>query len=330
MKKMTEQEIVNKIMSNYELKRGIAEEKKYQEIKEVYEKFSELRDIDKTINAVGFESMRKILSFPGNSKKIKEEFEKKLTALKEEREKIIKENNINPDFNKPDYECKECNDTGYTPDGKMCQCYERELIKINTQNSNIGKMANNKGFSEFSLEYYSSKKDSDGVSPKDVMSDCKKTSQEFCENFDDADYSLFFYGNTGLGKTYLSGIIASEIIKKGKKVNYIRASKMFSDYDDYKFHDYTLKEKIDELYSCDFLVIDDLGSENTSKTGVSFLFDLINDRLQNEKKTLINTNLNLNEFSKVYTVRLTSRIYENFKIFKFEGKDIRIEKLKEK
>lgn len=325
---MNENEIISKIMRGYELKRGIAEEKKYQEIQNVYKNFPKLMEIDKKINFVGFESMRNILKSPQNSKIIKENFEKELSELKVIRDNIIKENNINPDYNKPDYECKKCNDTGYLSDGKRCECFERELVRINMENAKIGKMSQTDGFSSFSLEYYKDEKDSDGQSPKDNMRYCIETAKNFCDNFDDADYNLLFYGNTGLGKSYLSGIITTELIKKGKKVKYIRAAKMFSDYDEYKFHDYSKKEEIEELYNSDLLVIDDLGSENITKNSIAFLFELVNDRLLNEKKILINTNLAMNEFSKAYTVRLTSRIYESFKIFRFEGNDIRIEKLK--
>ena len=114
---------------------------------------------------------------------------------------------------------------------------------------------------------------------------------------------------------------------KGKNVKYARATQIFSMYEEFKFKNYSLKNEIDEFYSCDLLVIDDLGSEFLTKTGVSFLFDLLNFRLISNKKIIINTNLDPASFSENYTVRATSRIYENFRIFRFEGEDIRIRKL---
>ena len=45
------------------------------------------------------------------------------------------------------------------------------------------------------------------------------------------------------------------------------------------------------------------------------------------KKIIINTNLNLSELEKIYSSRLTSRIYEFFIPMRFYGEDIRIQKI---
>ncbi len=324
---MDKNEVINEIIRNYEIKQGIAIEKKNMEIKKTYNKFPELEKIDKQMNELGLESIRIILKNPQKASDLKKEFERKLYELNDKREKIIFSNNINPNYNKPVYECKKCNDTGYCEDGKRCECFEKEITNYYFNKSKMGNMLKDSEFKNFSLKYYSDEKNSEGQSPKSIVEQALQCSKFFVENFNDIDFNLFFYGSTGLGKTFLSSIIAAELMRKGKSVCYVRANKLFSIFDDYKFHDYSLKSEIDEFSECDLLVIDDLGSEFQSKTGIAFFADLINDRICAEKKIIINTNLDIGQFSKVYTVRLTSRIYENFKIFKFSGKDIRIRKL---
>ena len=80
---------------------------------------------------------------------------------------------------------------------------------------------------------------------------------------------------------------------------------------------------IDNLYSCDLLIIDDLGSESMSKMNNSVLFDVFDERIAKGKKFIISTNLDLKEIGRVYSMRFTSRIMENFIMCRFYGEDIR-------
>ena len=83
--------------------------------------------------------------------------------------------------------------------------------------------------------------------------------------FGKTDKSLLFWGAPGLGKTFLSTCIAKELIKKGYSVIYETAYQTFSMLEELKFKrtdDYDkLKFKVDKLYTCDLLILDDLGSE---------------------------------------------------------------------
>lgn len=316
---MENNEIINKIQREYDMLRFVAENKKNENVQKAYEKSPELKDIDEKINKAGLEMMRKIINSPSDAVKLRNELDKNLLKLKRQREEIMKKYKIEENYNKPVYQCDICSDTGYVNEGR-CKCFEEKIIKENVKNSNLGNMICNEGFDGFSLEYYEENQ-------RKIIGEAVESAKKLCEDFEGTDYNLFFYGTTGLGKTYLSTITANEILKKGKSVHYVRAAKMFSDYDDYKFKDYSLKEYINELYNCDLLVIDDLGSENTNKNDVAFFFDLVNERLINNKRMIINTNLEISEFTKIYSVRLTSRIYESFKIFRFEGEDIRIKRL---
>ena len=323
---MSRSDIINEILREYELKQGIAIEKKNKETAKAYKECPELEVADRKINELGLNSMRKILSDKENAVKLKNEFEKELEQLNSKRIDLIKKYGINPNYNMPVYECCKCKDTGFLESGIKCDCYEKKIRDKLIEKSQMGNMLTTDDFNNFKLDYYSNEK-VDGISPRETIKEALECSKQFCEKFDDEKFNLYFYGNTGLGKTFLSSIIADNVINIGKTVKYARATSIFSLYEEYKFNDYSLKESVEELYSCDLLVIDDLGTECTNRNDVSFLFDLINDRIINGKRVIINTNLDIAEFSKLYTVRLTSRIYENFKIFCFKGDDIRIKKL---
>ena len=174
--------------------------------------------------------------------------------------------------------------------------------------SNIEETIKTQNFDTFSFDYYSKDVGENGVSVYDNMMKIYNNCKRFCDNFDNENKGLVFYGSTGLGKTFLSSAIAKELMDKGKMVIYIRATKLFSINEDYKFGRNTDRSVIDNIYKADLLIIDDLGTEPFNKNNLAFLFDVINERTANNK-IIINTNLQISEITKMYSMRFTSRLY---------------------
>lgn len=86
------------------------------------------------------------------------------------------------------------------------------------------------------------------------------------------------------------------------------------------------------LLTVDLLVIDDLGTESMNSMKFSELFTLINTRLLNQSnkitKTIISTNLSLDNLAETYGERIVSRFIGNYNICYFFGDDIRLQKAK--
>lgn len=316
-------EINPQIIEEYKIKREKANIKRNEKIDEVYGKFPRIKEIDEKVNDLGKEMLKKILNNPENHEKYNKELNKNLDILEKERNKIIKENNISPDFKKYEYECEDCSDTGYLKDGSMCKCLKQRLINEAYSSSNIEELMKKNNFDNFNFEYYSKEKGKYKDSPFNNITRIYNRTKNFCENFDENSKGLLFYGTTGLGKTFLSCAAAKELIDKGKTVIYIRSSKLFGMLEDYKFGRIKEKNLIDDIYECDLLIIDDLGSEAINKNNNSFLFDVLDERISKNKKIIINTNLDIKELGKIYTMRFVSRIMENFVICNFYGDDIR-------
>ncbi|NLA87301.1 MAG: DNA replication protein DnaC, partial [Clostridiales bacterium] len=57
---------------------------------------------------------------------------------------------------------------------------------------------------------------------------------------------------------------------------------------------------------------------------VSALYELLNTRLIAGRKTIISSNLSLEELRRRYTPQILSRIEGEFQILKFYGRDIRL------
>lgn len=318
-------DIKNKIIDEYEEIRTKALILKDKRVSEVYEKYPELLKISKDINILGFENTKKIMKNPLKAEEFNTEFKKELNNLLNLKEEFIKKNNINLDFDKIIYNCKKCMDTGFLDDGKKCICFKEKIINYTYKSSNLSESMKDMCFDNFSLNYYTNE-DAGGVSEKENMKFILKASKAFCDNFPD-ERNILFYGSPGLGKTFMSVSIARELIEEEKTVIYVSATKLFTAYNDYKFlRDEKLEDFFNDIYNADLLIIDDLGTEYISKVSVSFLFDLVNDRILNNKKIIINTNLVPDELKNSYSMRFMSRIYEYFNVFKFVGSDIRIQK----
>lgn len=322
------EEHITQIINEYDRLRAKARRDRDERVQAVYKRVPEIEKIDEKINRAGFENTKKIMQDPKNSSRYNKEFNTILAELTAKKQALLKENGISPDYDKIVYQCPDCEDTGYTPDNKKCRCFEQRLIDLAYRDSNLSQVMENQNFENFVLDYYPDTKESgENLTQREMMGRILNHCKMFCKEFSAYEKSLLFYGGTGVGKTFMSSAVAKEVLKQGKTVLYIRATRLFNLYDDYKFSR-TDDQSVQAFYDADLLIIDDLGTEFLSRTSVPFLFDLVSDRLAKGKKMIINTNLTMQDMEKAYTPRFVSRLYESFDILKFCGRDIRIEKFK--
>lgn len=319
-----------KIMSDYSQMRSFAESKCQKRREEVYKQVPEIEEIDRKIKDAGLENMGKILKNPEKSDEYNTDLDKKIKILLEKRNSLLDDNNIERDFDKPVYGCKKCNDTGYV-DGKKCPCLKQRLIDYAYEISNMKTLINTQTFENFDMCYYGDTKIKNmNMTERENIEDIVNICINFCKSPENSK-NLLFYGMPGLGKTFLSSAVAKEMLDKGYTVIYTGASKLFSAYDDYRFGRMSNPDDFEDMlkfvYDADLLIIDDLGVEMHGPSAFQFLFDLINERILKNRRMIISTNLTMEEISKTYTSRITSRLYENFNCLRFVGKDIRTQKL---
>ena len=134
------------------------------------------------------------------------------------------------------------------------------------------------------------------------------------------------------GKTFMSNCIANELLKKGKTVLYQTAPVLLESVINYKMS--KNKSSIDNIYNsvlnCDLLIIDDLGTESLNSMKLSELFTILNTRILNLNnkvtKTIISTNLDINDIFRIYEERIGSRIIGYYDIYRFFGEDLRFKR----
>ena len=130
----------------------------------------------------------------------------------------------------------------------------------------------------------------------------------------------------------MSNCMAKELLKKGKTVLYQTAPVLLESVIDYKMS----KQKnyseniLKSVLESDLLIIDDLGTESLNSMKLSELFNIINTRILNLNqkitKTIISTNLNIQDIFRNYEERIGSRIAGYYDIYCFFGDDLRFRK----
>ena len=206
------------------------------------------------------------------------------------------------------------------------------LILINQIYGNLDK----ENFEHFDLSVYSDqvneKKYNAKISPRKNIENIREIAYNFINTFDNPDgKSLLFTGNTGLGKTFLSNCIAKEVLSMGKTVLYQTAPIMLDNIIDYKFGKTDYSDIYENVMNVDLLIIDDLGAETCNSVKITELTNIINSRILNQNhhitKTIISTNLNVNNLLATYNERIFSRLAMHYDICRFFGDDIRLNKV---
>lgn len=294
--------------------------------KEAYQKIPRLSEIDQEVATL---SARKARALLGGRDSGLEDLRADISLLSQERIALLLTNGYPQDYLELSYTCPLCQDTGYVG-SKKCSCFKKAEIELLYTQSNLKEILEKENFDHFSFAFYSDtiKNEATGLSALDTARKAYEISQSFVRDFDTRFENLFFYGNTGVGKTFLSHCIAHELLESAHCVLYFSAFDLFDLLAQSTFsRKGEASDSEDFIFNCDLLIIDDLGTELTNSFVSSQLFLCINERIMRQKSTIISTNLKLENFSEIYSERTFSRIASNYHMVKLIGKDIRIQKI---
>lgn len=232
------------------------------------------------------------------------------------KQQLIAAANLPTDYLDIHYTCQDCQDTGYI-DGRKCHCFEQQINSVLYDQSGIKDSLSQIGFHMVSDKFYTG---DDLAHFQDTLS----KAHNFIDNFDNDYQNLLFYGTVGSGKSLLSSCIARELLSSGHSVIYFSASSLFDTLSRETFDHKNGRSTSNNLYDCDLLIIDDLGTEFTNNYTISALFALLNERALRRQSVIISTNLTLENLRDRYTDRTFSRITGSFTLCRLTGPDIRI------
>jgi DNA replication protein DnaC len=321
-------QILKDILMEYEKKRDNAVYEQRLRTERVHRKVPRIKAIDKEIWQMGLLMSKAVIENPDNYqeslKKVKEEIEK----LRMEKAYLLTENNIPLSYLDIDYECKECEDTGYLSNGDKCNCLIQNLINRAYKMSNIENVLKKENFDTFNINIFPDEPfEGESMTPKENMKNISNICVDYVNNFNEKnEENLLFYGSTGLGKTFMCNCIAKALLDMNKIVIYQTAFKILEiiekrrfGRDENRFDDF----QYNLLFDADLLIIDDLGTELSNAFTNAEIFNIVNTRLINGTKTIISTNLTPKEISDTYTDRVFSRVLEKFIPLRFFGPDLR-------
>ncbi len=253
--------------------------------------------------------------------------EERIASITAEKRSLLASLGYPEDYLTPPYHCPDCEDTGYIGT-KRCHCFQQAAIDLLYAQSSLAPVFDRECFENFSLSYYSEEliDPGTGISSLAAAQNTYENCRRFVKEFDTQFQNLFLFGDTGVGKTFLTNCIAGELIRLGHSVLYFSADRLFDTLADHTFSRGRIAEAdYSGIFDCDLLIIDDLGTEMTNSFTLSQFFVCLNERIRHQKSTLISSNLNLQDVSRTYSERIFSRITSCFTVLHLFGKDIRLQ-----
>ena len=296
-----------------------------QRLHHIYETVPGYQALDEAVASTSVAQGKKMLAGDTNALA---QLKDQLKDLAQKRAALLLENGYPADFLDPIYDCPDCQDTGYV-DNRKCICFRRAISEHLYTQSNIRELLKTASFDAFSLDYYPEDmvNEATGQTARQSAATALQRSKDFVQNFDHSFENLFIYGDTGVGKTFLTYCIAKELLDSMHSVIYYSAFDLFDAFARNTFSNSdTTEGENDYILNCDLLIIDDLGTELTNSFVASQFFLCINERILRKKSTVISTNLTLGSFMDTYSERVFSRVSSNYTMIKLIGKDIRIQK----
>ena len=289
---------------------------------EISKKAPEIDTLYNKILQTSIDLSKAILSRSDNIEKIIDELKNKNLENQLFIKVMLKEFGYPEDYLKAKFTCPICNDSGYV-NGSRCQCFNELIKKFTVDELNESCKIELHDFDEFNLGLYSNIPDEkSSIIPRERMNEILIQCRNYVDTFSKNSCSLFFLGKTGLGKTFLSSMIAKSLIEKRFNVVFDSINNFLIMAENEHFGR-SNGNTVETIINADLVILDDLGSEFSTPFNNSTLYNIINTRINMEVPTIVSTNLSLSELNEKYDDRIISRLTGMYTPFRFFGTDIR-------
>jgi DNA replication protein DnaC len=149
--------------------------------------------------------------------------------------------------------------------------------------------------------------------------------RDFVRNIDanlDEGRGLWLTGGCGTGKTALAMIVAKAAIDTGRTVAIYSCPRLLSVIRD-SIERGGVLDFLDRLAEADLLQIDDLGAEHRTEWVLEQLYTIVNARYEDERSTIVTSNLGRDELAEQLGERIVSRLEGCCEVLPFYGPDHR-------
>lgn len=313
-----DKEILENVLHSLENEKIRAEADAEARKLKIYGAMPRVAEIDAALRTTVFDVIRASFGKNEDTATLIARAKEKNLALVAERKKLLAEANIPESALEPGYSCEVCNDSGYTG-GELCPCVITRYRRAVADEINKKLVLKKSDFAEFDISRYP--ENGAALSPRAQMREVLEFSRDYAESFGAESENLFLTGGPGLGKTFLASCIARRVADRGFSVVFGTAFSVLGEYEAVKFG--RSDENTDIYETCDLLILDDVGREMKTPFTVAALFNIVNMRLNADKKTVIISSCEENDIIKDYGPAFFSRIKGDFIKLEFLGNDMR-------
>lgn len=158
-----------------------------------------------------------------------------------------------------------------------------------------------------------------GMTFEDYKPICEKSAKvkRQCESYTDSfaadsGCNILMIGSPGTGKNMLSAIIGQEVIRRGHTSLHTTAMKLVRKIKDiWRNKEESEQSAIDMFVAPSLLVIDEIGVQFGSQTEQLFLTEVINERYERKRPTVLISNLKMSQIVEVMGERAIDRFYDD-------------------
>lgn len=254
------------------------EDVRYQE---VCSHIPQIREMDNDLKCMTYDIGKRIMGNKGGDD-VHETAQMFISSQQEERNKLLTQNGFPVDYLDKQYVCELCHDTGRI--GRdLCKCVIQLAINTAFEDSGIDPK---QSFENFDINLQKTPTD------RIAMTKIRDAAITYADSFPDTEKrDLLYFGEPGVGKTFLVNCIGGRILKRGYSVLKLSAHRLIQLTLD------TLRtDPIDrpDFILPDLLIIDDLGTEPMIRNiTIETLLSILCQRQDMNKATVVSTNLDV-------------------------------------
>jgi DNA replication protein DnaC len=186
---------------------------------------------------------------------------------------------------------------------EVCQCQKENFQRASVQR--LYSISNLDAFQKMTFEHFNISGLNDQKEINKTLEVAFNTSQNYAHHLNGW---LLLMGGYGCGKTHLAAAVANEVVSLGVETLFLTVPDLL-DWLRYSFssEETTYESRFEEIKNIRFLVLDDLGTQNTTAWAREKLFQIINHRYTHKLPTVITTNISLSEIDERVRSRLQDR-----------------------
>jgi DNA replication protein DnaC len=227
---------------------------------------------------------------------------------------------IFPLFNDPIYNCKECDAEREEEEARLDEERRENARKMSIkklfESCQIGPRFHGIEFDSYEPENEKARK---------VKDRCVEFSVLFGSQAGITGGGLIMLGRPGTGKNHLAAAICTELMNNGYSCLHTSAIKLVRRIKETWSHDNAESESVvvKSFLSPDLLVVDEVGVQFGSPTEQLYITEIINDRYEYRKPTILISNLTMKELGEVLGERVIDRFHDNGQVLVFDWESYR-------